>query len=492
MKSTEVLGFSLNIAIETLSEIDRLGQSFLHALGIESFEPTLFYPYEYRIRFFQEIFDRLGWPGLFMLGAKIPERVSQVLEKKGTPSTYMSVIGPYMQEIKDFIDLGDVKKTSQALEKMVMLHNQELSLDAQRGLRGEDAISTWSHSEETAEEGEIARFILKNISLSPLAFEAALRANCLFCFRLIFPEGIDLSFEYVPELSYVSGPHSHCCFRLVFKKMETNTSHAQLWSAQLDQVQKQLYKNALDFAFDQERLVKDKVKKIEELMLNVLPKSIAARLEAGEKTISDGCPNATLLFSDLVGFTAMAASKSADELVFLLNDLFSRFDIRALDLGIEKIKTIGDAYMVAGGLASAVNDDAVKVIEMALGMYEDLKDFNHRHSMNLGMRIGINSGPVVAGVIGHSKFSYDLWGNTVNTASRMESTSLPGKIQISPSTYEQVKSRFDIQERELIECKGLGKIMTYFVNGRLSNAVEPFSQLTSTHSQRLNGRVKLK
>ena len=163
----------------------------------------------------------------------------------------------------------------------------------------------------------------------------------------------------------------------------------------------------------------------------------------------------------------MSFSKSAEELVFLLNDLFTSFDQRALTLGIEKIKTIGDAYMVAGGLEGGGQEDAVKVIEMAMGMYDDLAVFNQRHKMTLGMRIGINSGPVVAGVIGHSKFAYDLWGNTVNTASRMESTSIPGKIQISPSTYAQVKDRFEIQERELIECKGLGQIMTYFVEGHL-------------------------
>lgn len=247
--------------------------------------------------------------------------------------------------------------------------------------------------------------------------------------------------------------------------MDSQATHDQLWSKQLENVQKQFYKNAINFAFDQEKLVKEKVKKIEELMLNVLPRKIATRLETGEKTISDSCPNATILFSDIVGFTAMSFSKTAEELVYLLNDLFSKFDQRALTLGLEKIKTIGDAYMVAGGLEGQSQEEAVKIIKMALGMYEDLFEFNQQHRMTLGMRIGVNSGPVVAGVIGHSKFSYDLWGNAVNTASRMESTSIPGKIQISPSTYNLVKDNFDIEERELIECKGLGQIMTYFVKG---------------------------
>jgi class 3 adenylate cyclase len=319
--------------------------------------------------------------------------------------------------------------------------------------------------EESAEKGEIARFILTNQSLSPLAFEAALRANCIYCFRKIFPEGIDFSFEHAPELSKSEGHHHHCSFRLIFKAMDSQATHDQLWSKQLENVQKQFYKNAINFAFDQEKLVKEKVQKIEELMLNVLPRKIAARLETGEKTISDSCPNATILFSDIVGFTAMSFSKTAEELVYLLNDLFSKFDQRALALGLEKIKTIGDAYMVAGGLEGNSQEEAVKIIKMALGMYEDLFEFNQQHHMTLGMRIGINSGPVVAGVIGHSKFSYDLWGNAVNTASRMESTSIPGKIQISPSTYNLVKDNFEIEERELVECKGLGHIMTYFVKG---------------------------
>ena len=203
--------------------------------------------------------------------------------------------------------------------------------------------------------------------------------------------------------------------------------------------------------------------KSERLMLNILPESIASRLKAGDESISDSYQNATILFSDLVGFTKMSSGKTAEELVFLLNDLFKRFDTRATSLGLEKIKTIGDAYMVAGGLPTQDDTHAIQVTKMALGMYEDLDAFNKEHGMELGMRIGINSGPVVAGVIGHSKFSYDLWGNTVNTASRMESTCLPGKVQVSPSTYEQIKGHFDVQENQVIECKGLGQIMTYFV-----------------------------
>lgn len=205
------------------------------------------------------------------------------------------------------------------------------------------------------------------------------------------------------------------------------------------------------------------VQKSERLMLNILPESIASRLKAGDDSISDSYQNATILFSDLVGFTKMSSSKTAEELVFLLNDLFKRFDTRATSLGLEKIKTIGDAYMVAGGLPTQDATHAIQVTKMALGMYEDLEAFNKEHNMELGMRIGINSGPVVAGVIGHSKFSYDIWGNTVNTASRMESTCSPGKVQVSPSTFEQIKGHFEIQENQLIECKGLGQIMTYFV-----------------------------
>jgi len=200
----------------------------------------------------------------------------------------------------------------------------------------------------------------------------------------------------------------------------------------------------------------------ERLMMNILPQSIADKLKSGE-TVTESYSNVTILFSDIVGFTKMSLGKDPEEIVFLLNDLFKRFDIRALSLGLEKIKTIGDAYMVVGGLPIENNDHAILITKMAFGMYDDLEAFNKEHRLEFQMRIGINSGPVVAGVIGHSKFSYDLWGNAVNTASRMESTSIPGKVQVSPSTYEQIKSEFDVHENQLVECKGLGLVMTYFV-----------------------------
>ncbi len=162
--------------------------------------------------------------------------------------------------------------------------------------------------------------------------------------------------------------------------------------------------------------------KTEKLMLNILPKPIADRLKRGEQNIASSYPEVTILFSDLVGFTKLSTTKSAAELVRLLNDLFSRFDKRAEYLGLEKIKTIGDAFMAAGGLPIPRSDHAHICADMALGMFEDLKNFNAHNDMELNMRIGLNAGPVVAGVIGYTKFSYDLWGNTVNIASRMEST----------------------------------------------------------------------
>jgi class 3 adenylate cyclase/CheY-like chemotaxis protein len=205
--------------------------------------------------------------------------------------------------------------------------------------------------------------------------------------------------------------------------------------------------------------------KTEQLLLNILPRKIAGRLKSGEARIADACPSVSVLFADMVGFTKMTRTITATALVEMLGDLFSRFDLITERHGLEKIKTIGDCYMLAGGVPDARDDHAEATVMAAMDMCEALKELYEKTNGALNMRIGIHSGPVVAGVIGVRKFTYDLWGDTVNVASRMESTSIPGKIQISPSTYNLVKDNFDIEERELIECKGLGQIMTYFVKG---------------------------
>lgn len=219
----------------------------------------------------------------------------------------------------------------------------------------------------------------------------------------------------------------------------------------------------LEMLNQEKQLLEIEQMKTEKLMLNILPRPIAERLKRGEKNISGSYPDVSILFSDLVGFTKMSSEVSATELVKLLNDLFTRFDKRADMLGLEKIKTIGDAYMVVGGLPIPRSDHAELCADMALGMFEDLQEFNQQNKASLNMRIGINSGPVVAGVIGYTKFSYDLWGNTVNTASRMESTSQPGRVQVSPSTYEALKQTFRFEDAGLMECKGLGEIRTYLI-----------------------------
>jgi class 3 adenylate cyclase len=209
--------------------------------------------------------------------------------------------------------------------------------------------------------------------------------------------------------------------------------------------------------------------KTERLMLNILPKPIADQLRDHEQTISSEYPDVTILFSDLVGFTRMASGLSPVALVSMLNDLFTRFDKRAKLLGLEKIKTIGDAYMAAAGLPVPRADHAEIAADMALGMFEDLELFNQKHGMTLDMRIGLNTGPVVAGVIGYTKFSYDLWGNTVNLASRMESTSIPGRVQISPTTQDALAGQFLFEPCGQVECKGIGPVNTHFLMGRLAS-----------------------
>ncbi|MFV1921372.1 MAG: adenylate/guanylate cyclase domain-containing protein [Methylotenera sp.] len=201
----------------------------------------------------------------------------------------------------------------------------------------------------------------------------------------------------------------------------------------------------------------------EKLLLNVLPQSIANRLKDNDMRIADSHESVTVLFADIAGFTKLTASISATQLVDLLSQLFSRFDQLVEKNGLEKIKTIGDGYMVVGGAPNYLEDHAMVVTRLALEMFEALLDFNQSTLNSLQMRIGISTGPVVAGVIGTSKFAYDLWGDPVNMASRMEQTALTNTIQLSEASYALVKDRFHFEARKQVQVKGKGKVNTYML-----------------------------
>jgi len=223
---------------------------------------------------------------------------------------------------------------------------------------------------------------------------------------------------------------------------------------------------------DQEQAYLDQLRiereKSERLLLNVLPKSIADRLKQGESTIADSFPDATVLFADLGDFTKMSSHVPATELVQMLNEIFSKFDWLAELHHLEKIKTIGDAYMAVGGLPTPRPDHAEAVAEMALDMQKVVSRMNTGDGRKFELRIGISSGPVVAGIIGSKKFIYDLWGDTVNIASRMESLGQLGAIQVSAATYEHLKDKYAFERRGKIEVKGKGKMTTFFLTGRKS------------------------
>ncbi|NER50963.1 MAG: PAS domain-containing protein [Symploca sp. SIO1A3] len=206
--------------------------------------------------------------------------------------------------------------------------------------------------------------------------------------------------------------------------------------------------------------------KSEQLLLNILPKPIAERLKQDTSAIAEQFDETTIMFADIVGFTPLSAKMPPTELVKLLNQVFSLFDQLAEKHGLEKIKTIGDAYMVVGGLPVAMPNHAEAIADMALDMQKAINQFQADIGESFQIRIGINTGSVVAGVIGIKKFIYDLWGDAVNVASRMESSGIPGKIQVTTQTYERLQDKFVFEERGAITVKGKGEMTTYWLIDR--------------------------
>ncbi len=203
----------------------------------------------------------------------------------------------------------------------------------------------------------------------------------------------------------------------------------------------------------------------ESLLLNILPAAIADRMQSGETSIADEFPSVTVLFADLVGFTSLTERLGPHEIVRVLGEVFALFDARLERHGIEKIKTIGDCYMAVGGAPQAAADHARRTADFALGIREDLRRWSAQSSHDLQIRIGLHSGTAIAGIVGTQKFVYDIWGDVVNVASRMESTSRPGKIQVSEPTYVQLRDLYEFEEVGTLEIKGKGPMHTWILKG---------------------------
>ena len=219
----------------------------------------------------------------------------------------------------------------------------------------------------------------------------------------------------------------------------------------------------------------------ERLLLNILPEPIADRLRQGEQLIADRFDDVTLLFADIVEFTRMSSGMSADELVGVLNGVFTVFDGLVDRYSLEKVKTIGDAYMVVGGMPERSTDHTERIAEMALDLSEEIGRVGFAAGRDVRFRIGIHCGPVVAGVIGTKKFIYDVWGDTVNVASRMESLGVPGRVQISGAVEERLRGRYVLEPRGLIDVKGKGPLPTWFLEGRTAR---PGRRAVTTQSAR--------
>jgi class 3 adenylate cyclase len=207
--------------------------------------------------------------------------------------------------------------------------------------------------------------------------------------------------------------------------------------------------------------------KSERLLLNILPQPIAERMKNGEVNIADSIPEGTVLVADLVGFTSLSAHIGPDQIVHLLNEIFSAFDVLAYKHEVEKIKTMGDAYMAAGGVPFPRPDHAEAVAGLALDLREEMERFNREYGTSIRLRIGISTGPIIAGVIGRKKFAYDLWGDPVNLACRLESLGEPGTILVAATTYEQLQHKYRFEPGRNVKFKSCGEVIAYPLRGRV-------------------------
>lgn len=229
--------------------------------------------------------------------------------------------------------------------------------------------------------------------------------------------------------------------------------------------EKQKVQNLFEEAHEQLQYEQERSEK---LLLNILPAPVAIRLKNEEQTIADGFADATVMFADIVNFTQVAENMTPNQVFTMLNSIFSAFDDMAENYGLEKIKTIGDAYMVAGGINGENTDYTAAIADLAISMHKLLHEDFAVNTSHLEMRMGIGTGPVVAGVVGKKKFIYDLWGDTVNLASRITSEGVPGMIQCDTATYRRLADRFDFHEPQTIYLKGKGNMTVYRLIGRKS------------------------
>ncbi|MCB1169751.1 MAG: guanylate cyclase, partial [Leptospiraceae bacterium] len=232
-------------------------------------------------------------------------------------------------------------------------------------------------------------------------------------------------------------------------------------------------RRSIEEAFERIALEQNRAEK---LLLNILPEPVARELKSQKKVIAQSAREVTILFADIVGFTSLAESRQPHQIIEILNRVFSVFDRLTDVYRLEKIKTIGDAYMVVGGLPNYMQEHATSVARFALDIMKEARKFRFRDGQRLELRVGMHTGPVVAGVIGEKKFIYDIWGDSVNVASRLESHSLPGKIHLSEQTARLIESDFELEERGTVELKGKGNLLTYFLNGereKMQSGVSP-------------------
>jgi class 3 adenylate cyclase len=281
---------------------------------------------------------------------------------------------------------------------------------------------------------------------------ASIRLALFFAgFSLVLFAGLEISFQFVQPAIHLP---EHIALISYIGTYVSNFLAVAFFTYYMF-VENQRVEGALDHERDRS----------ERLLLNVLPVAIANRLKNGETHIADRYEDVTILFADIVGFTPMAKDLPARDTVEILDQVFSYFDSMVERLGLEKIRTIGDGYFVAAGVPIGRPDHAQAAARLALALVDFVEHFRSPHLPRLQIRVGINTGAVLAGVIGQKKFQYDLWGDTVNIAARMESHGVPGKIHISETTYKLVQAEFACSPRGSIEVKGRGAMNTWFLEG---------------------------